>query len=213
MDFKPTTAHIHVKLFYIQIVIFLALFIPASLTMLYEFYGAFGGILITIAFLVMPVVIAAASNYLPAANANVQVSAGNYQDAIVHLSSSRGRSYSGFEFNLWLFMRVSGLVLIFLALFHMFILHFVISVEQITFDTLVVRWSGALGAFWRIYDLLLLAFAFTHGMNGARNVLDDYFHSPGWRAFLKIGMFLLWFVLIGMGLFIIFTFTPGSLPS
>jgi len=59
--------------------------------------------------------------------------------------------------------------------------------------------------------LLLLAFAFTHGANGTRNVIDDYVHAPGWRAFIRIALIVFWFVLMGMGAFIIFTFTPGMI--
>jgi succinate dehydrogenase hydrophobic anchor subunit len=44
-------------------------------------------------------------------------------------------------------------------------------------------------------------------------VVNDYFHAPGWRAFLTIGLFVLWFVLMGLGVYIIFTFTPGILPK
>ena len=213
MDFKPSAARIHLQLFYFQIVIFLLLFIPAGLAMLYDYYGLVGGALITAAVLAMPLVVAFASNSLPFANTDVGVSSGNYDQALVRLSSARGRPHSGFEFNMWLFMRVSGLLLIFLALFHMFWLHFVISVEKITFDTIVSRWTGPHAVLWRTFDLLLLAFAFTHGVNGLRNILDDYFHSPGWRASLKIGLVVFWFVLMGMGMFIIFTFAPGFLPS
>lgn len=213
MDFKPSTARQHVRLFYIQIAIFLLLFVPASLAMLNEFYGLVGGALITAIVLALPLVVAAGSNYLPFGNTNTDVSAGNYDDALARVSSSRGRPHGGFEFNMWLFMRVSGLLLIFLALFHMFWLHFVISVEKITFDTIVARWTGPHAVLWRTFDLLLLAFAFTHGVNGLRNVLDDYFHSPGWRAFLKIGLVVFWFVLMAMGMFIIFTFVPGVLPQ
>lgn len=212
MDFVPSTARQHIRLFYLQAVIFLLLFIPAGLAMLNEFYGLVGGALITAALLALPVVIALASNYMPFGNSDVEVSGGNYQDALARLTSSRGRAHSGFEFNMWLFMRVSGLLLIFLALFHMLWLHFVISVEKITFDTIVARWTGPHAVLWRTFDLLLLAFAFTHGINGLRNVLDDYFHSPGWRAFLKVGLVVFWFVLMGMGMFIIFTFVPGILP-
>ncbi len=213
MDFKPSTARQHVRLFYIQIVIFLLLFVPASLAMLNEFYGLVGGVLITAIVLALPLVVAAGSNYLSFGNTNTDVSAGNYDDALARVSSARGRPHGGFEFNMWLFMRVSGLLLIFLALFHMFWLHFVISVEKITFDTIVARWTGPHAVLWRTFDLLLLAFAFTHGVNGLRNVLDDYFHSPGWRAFLKIGLVVFWFVLMAMGMFIIFTFVPGVLPQ
>lgn len=212
MDFKPSTARQHIRLFYIQIVIFLLLFVPASLAMLNEFYGWVGGALISAALLALPLVVAAGSSAMPFANTNTDVNAGNYQDALVRVSSSRGRPHGGFEFNMWLFMRVSGLLLIFLALFHMFWLHFVISVEKITFDTIVSRWTGPHAVLWRTFDLLLLAFAFTHGVNGLRNVLDDYFHSPGWRASLKIGLVVFWFVLMAMGMFIIFTFVPGTLP-
>lgn len=213
MDLKPSTARIHLSLFYVQLVIFLLLFIPAGFFMLKEFYGVVGASLGTAVILALPVVVAATATYMPLGNSNVQVSGGNYQDAILRLASSRGRPHSGFEFSMWLFMRTSGLLLVFLALFHVFWLHFVISVEQIAFDTIVSRWTGPHGALWRTYDLLLLAFAFTHGINGLRNVLDDYFHSPGWRAFLKIGLVVFWFVLMGIGLFIIFTFTPGMLPG
>jgi len=208
MDFKPTTAKMHVKLFYIQIVVFLVTFIPASLFLLNEFYGLVIGAMITALVLALPLVIAVATNYLPFGNVNTDVSAGNYDSALAKLSSSQGRPRGGFEFNMWLFMRVSGLLLIFLALFHMVLMHLLISVEQITFVTLVDRWTGIQGALWRLYDLLLLVFAFTHGINGTRNVLQDYFHSPAWRAFLKIGLWLFWFLLMVMGTFIIFTFNP-----
>lgn len=213
MDFKPSTARYHIKLFYIQIAIFLILFVPASVVMLEEFFGIPGGIAITVALLALPLVIAFAATYAPLGAVNPQVSGGNYQDALIRLASSRGKPRSGFEFNMWLFMRVSGLLLIVIALFHVFWMHFVIGVEQIDFFTIVERWTGPQGAFWRLYDLLLLAFAFTHGVNGTRNVIDDYFHSPGWRAFIRIALIVFWFVLMGMGMFIIFTFTPGTLPK
>jgi succinate dehydrogenase cytochrome b556 subunit len=213
MDFKPSTARHHIKLFYAQIIIFLVLFAPAGVIMLNEFYGVVGGVAITVGLLALPLVIAFGATYAPLGAVNSQVSGGNYQDALGRLASSRGKSRSTFEFNMWLFMRVSGLLLIVIALFHVFWMHFVIGVEQITFLTIVERWTGPQGAFWRLYDLLLLAFAFTHGVNGARNVIDDYFHSPGWRAFIRIALIVFWFVLMGMGAFIVFTFTPGTLPK
>lgn len=213
MDFVPSTARHHIKLFYVQISIFLALFVPASLAMLNEFFGIAGGVAITIALLALPLVIAFAATYAPLGAVNADVSGGNYQDALARLAAARGKPRGGFEFNMWLFMRVSGLLLIVIALAHVFIMHFVIGVEKITFQTIVERWTGPAGAFWRMYDLLLLTFAFTHGMNGARNIVDDYFHSPGWRAFLRVALILFWFVLMGMGSFIIFTFTPGTLPK
>jgi len=213
MDFRPTLARHHLRLFYIQIVVFLALFVPASVVMLAEFFGVVGGLAITLALLALPFIVAYAATVAPLGAVNTQVSAGNYHDAVASLASARGRPRSSFEFYAWLFMRVSGLLLIVIALFHVFWMHFVIGVEKINFATIVERWTGPQAAFWRLYDLLLLAFAFTHGVNGTRNVIDDYFHSPGWRAFIRIALIVFWFVLMGMGMFIIFTFTPGTLPK
>jgi succinate dehydrogenase hydrophobic anchor subunit len=212
-DFKPSTAVYNRQLFNIQIIVFLVVYVPSAIVMANEFYGIAGGALLTLFILALPTGIAWAASSFPFGTADVDVSGGNYREAMVDLARSRGRPRGAFEFNMWLFMRISGLLLIFLAIFHMFWLHFSISVEKITFDTLISRWTDpAQGAFWRSYDVLLLAFAFTHGMNGARMVVDDYFHSPGWRAFLKILLLLGWFILMAFGLYIIFTFMPGTLP-
>lgn len=213
-DFKPSMARYNRTLFNIQMIVFLLLFIPAGTFLAAEFYGGIvGGLILTLVILAIPAVIAIGSSYVPFGTADVEVSGGNYRAAVIDLARSRGRPRSAFEFNMWLFMRISGLALIFLALFHMFWLHFVTGVENINFNTMVERWIGPQGALWRSYDLLLLGFAFTHGMNGARMVLNDYFHSPGWRSFLKITLVVVWFILMGLGLYIIFTFVPGILPS
>ncbi|MBI3537328.1 MAG: hypothetical protein HY070_07225 [Chloroflexi bacterium] len=212
MDFVPATARHHVKMFYIQLIIFFALFVPAGIFMLKEFFDIGGGIIGTLIVLALPLIVAFAANLAPTSGDNVQVSNGNYAAATRETASARGRAPSGSEFWLWLFMRVSGLLLILLAFFHFFVMHFVIGVEKINFAVIVERWTDpAQSAFWRTYDALLLFFAFTHGVNGARMVISDYFHSPGWRAFLKIGLFLFWFVLMGMGMFIILTFNPGMI--
>lgn len=214
MDFKPSMAVYQTQLFNLQVIVFLLLFIPAAIVMAQQFFGILGGVLIALGLIALPTVVAVGASYVPFGTAQVEVSGGNYRAAVIDLARSRGKPRSAFEFDMWLFMRISGLALIFLALFHVFWLHFVISVEQIDFTTIVSRWTDpSQGAFWRTYDLLLLAFAFTHGMNGARMVLDDYFHSPGWRATLKIGLALGWFILLGLGMYIIFTFTPTTLPK
>ncbi|HEY8484404.1 MAG TPA: succinate dehydrogenase, hydrophobic membrane anchor protein [Longimicrobiales bacterium] len=131
--------------------------------------------------------------------------------AFVH---RRGRQPGGnFELYSWFFMRISGVVLLVLAVFHLFWMHGVIGVEEITFDVVAQRWSNPL---WRLYDFFLLAFALTHGVNGLRGVADDYVHRPKWAVLLKSLIFLVYVVFLGMGAYIIFTFTPpaaaASLP-
>lgn len=213
-DFKPSMAQVNNQLFNIQMVVFLVLYIPAGTVLASEFFGGIvGGLILTLAVLAVVFAIIMGASYLPLAGSGVDVSGGNYRAAVVDLQRSRGRAHSGFEYGMWLFMRISGLALIFLALFHMYWLHFEIGVERIDFNVMVSRWLGPRAALWRSYDLLLLAFAFTHGVNGARMVLDDYVHQPGWSATLKIALASLWAVLMFFGVYIIFTFSPGTLPK
>jgi succinate dehydrogenase / fumarate reductase membrane anchor subunit len=120
-------------------------------------------------------------------------------------------SGSRFEAYAWFFMRISGFVVLFLALIHFFWMHFTIGVENITFDTIVGRWTAAgfEGAFWRTYDLFLLVFGFTHGMNGARQVIEDHVTDKRGRQVIWYLLVAVWALLIFMGAWIIFTFRPG----
>ena len=121
------------------------------------------------------------------------------------LMSRRGvavKPRNRFEYYAWIFMRVSGVILILMALFHFIYMHFYLRVDTITFDVVSFRWQKL---YWRVFDFLLLFFAFAHGMNGARVVLEDY--TP--KAILKPVLALLaagFVVLILAGAWIIFTF-------
>lgn len=119
----------------------------------------------------------------------------------------RRPSSGGFEAYAWLFMRLSGVVLLGLAVFHLLWMHFAIGVDNIDFQTVADRWSNPL---WRIYDFALLVFALTHGLNGLRTVLEDYVQRPGRLLVVKGIVYTVGFVLLSMGTFIIFTFeVPG----
>ena len=116
----------------------------------------------------------------------------------------RGRPPGGnFELYSWFFMRISGIVLLGLAVFHLFWMHMVIGVDNIDFDVVAQRWNNPL---WRLYDLFLLAFALAHGMNGLRTVVDDYVHPAGWAAAVKSVLFVIFALFVGMGAYIILTF-------
>ena len=56
---------------------------------------------------------------------------------------------------MWYFMRISGLLLVILAMGHMLIMHVLVQLtgEEINFAFVTSRWGTP---FWRIYDLLLL---------------------------------------------------------
>ncbi len=218
-DFVPKLASLRVArpLFYFQLLLFLALFIPASYFMMVTLPGepfhnnAVIAFAVTFAILALPGIIAIGAQVIPEAmNTRIDSdeSVGNYQDGVARIIRGiQHRPMNRLEINIWLFMRISGLLLIVLALLHMFILHFVISVEEITFNTIVQRWQDPqVGWFWRTYDLALLAFAFTHGMLGARYAIEDYVHSLSLKRFLYFGAWLTFIALMLMGGWIIFFF-------
>jgi succinate dehydrogenase / fumarate reductase membrane anchor subunit len=60
----------------------------------------------------------------------------------------------------------------------------------------VQRWAN-IG--WQVYDILLLAFTFAHGMNGLRQVLMDFFHTDRSRKTLSVFLFVFWLVISAIG--------------
>lgn len=119
------------------------------------------------------------------------------------------RPESGLELYAWIFMRVSGLLLLFLALGHLLIMHIVHNVDHIDFQFVAARYATP---FWRTYDLLMLWLAMIHGVNGIRTVLVDYVNARGWRAVSLASLFVLGFVLLTLGSLAILTFRPPMAP-
>jgi succinate dehydrogenase / fumarate reductase membrane anchor subunit len=121
-------------------------------------------------------------------------------------AAGRMERSSNFELFAWFFMRVSGIILLFIALFHIYYMHFVVDVASITWQVIAERWTGSAGVLWRTFDLSLLVFSFTHGTNGVRYVIEDYVNHNGMRVAAKTGLFLLYAVLLAMGIYVIFAF-------
>lgn len=113
----------------------------------------------------------------------------------------------GFELMAWYFMRISGLLLVLMALGHIFIMHILNSVEVINYAFVASRWAVP---FWRVYDWILLALGVLHGSNGMRVVIDDYVHHHGWRTFWTSALYVLAFVLLLMGTEVLLTFNPEA---
>lgn len=118
----------------------------------------------------------------------------------------------GFERFMWWFMRISGLILVVLALGHMIIMHVVTELtgQPVNFAFVTSRWGSP---FWRIYDLLLLLLAMVHGVNGARIVIGDFVHRGNWRSFLIIGLGAFTLVWLLLGIFVIVAFNPNTAPT
>jgi succinate dehydrogenase / fumarate reductase membrane anchor subunit len=120
-------------------------------------------------------------------------------------SPARPRPASNFELYSWFFMRISALVLFLMAVFHLVYMHIVIGLDNISFEVIAQRWQSP---GWRLFDLFLLTFGWIHGANGVRIVLDDYIHPQGWKVFGKSVLYVLTFILIVLGAYVIFTFKP-----
>lgn len=91
----------------------------------------------------------------------------------------------------WKWMRYSGLLLIPLAWIHVIIQDVVVGVHQIDINYVAARWAF-LG--WRIYDFALLSFAFAHGVNGFRQVVNDYLRGEKNRRAVSWILFIFWLV-------------------
>lgn len=88
-----------------------------------------------------------------------------------------------FERYAYLFMRMSGLVLLILAVGHMVIQHVLNSSGNLTLMFVANQWNSW---GWKAYDIFLLLFAIPHGINGLRNVLADYIHNPGTMKVINV---------------------------
>src|SRR6266566_5132962 len=89
------------------------------------------------------------------------------------------------EFWWWVYMRVSGILLLFLAVGHVLIMHVAGGgVDRVNFGFVALRWQSPL---WRTWDWLLLSLALVHGINGLRVITLDYVRPPGIRTAINAG--------------------------
>jgi succinate dehydrogenase / fumarate reductase membrane anchor subunit len=85
----------------------------------------------------------------------------------------------------WLFMRLSGVAMLVLAVGHMVIQHVLNSSTNLTLQFVAVQWSSW---GWKVYDILLLWMAIPHGIRGLFNILSDYIHNSGLRRLIGLGL-------------------------
>jgi succinate dehydrogenase / fumarate reductase membrane anchor subunit len=116
------------------------------------------------------------------------------------------RPRQNFETWSWFFMRVSGLVLIFLALLHFSITHILNDVAETDARFVAQRWDNPM---WRVFDWALLALALLHGLNGLRWIMDDYIRSPAKRAAVKAVLYSVTGALFAYGTFTILSYRPA----
>lgn len=120
---------------------------------------------------------------------------------------TRERPVGGFELWAWLFMRISGVVLLFLAVGHVLIMHVLDEgIDRVNFEYVAVRWDDV---FWQSWDWAMLSLALIHGINGLRVVVQDYVRPPGARFAVNMVFYTLGFILFVLGTVVVFTFDPS----
>ncbi len=101
-----------------------------------------------------------------------------------------------YELIAWKWMRYSAVLLIPLVWIHVLLQDVLVGVHRIDINYVAMRWA-MLG--WRVYDVFLLSFAFAHGMNGLRQVLDDYIHNDSLRRVVSWLLLLIWAAITAIG--------------
>jgi succinate dehydrogenase / fumarate reductase, membrane anchor subunit len=118
---------------------------------------------------------------------------------------NKGRK-GNFELYAWLFMRVSGLILVVLVFGHLFVNLMVgDGVHAIDFGFVAGKWADP---FWQIWDLAMLWLAMLHGTNGVRTIIEDYAEKDSTRFWFKMVLYVASAVIIVLGTLVIFTFDP-----
>ena len=108
----------------------------------------------------------------------------------------------------WFFMRISGLILLFLVLIHLYVMHLVgEGVERVDFAFVAERWDNV---GWKTFDWVMLVLSLLHGTNGMRIITEDYVHNPGRRTLLKAVLYTTAGILLIMGTAVLVTFDGSA---
>jgi succinate dehydrogenase membrane anchor subunit len=117
-----------------------------------------------------------------------------------------GSSKGNFEMLAWLFMRLSGVVLVVLIFGHLAVNLLVgEGIHAINFGFVAGKWADP---FWQVWDLAMLWLAMLHGTNGVRTIINDYAEKDATRLWLKIVLYAATAVIVVLGTLVIFTFDP-----
>jgi succinate dehydrogenase / fumarate reductase membrane anchor subunit len=111
----------------------------------------------------------------------------------------------------WIFMRVSGFLLIGLIFTHLTVnLMQDGGVKAIDFAFVAGKLADP---FWQWFDVSLLWLALIHGSNGMRVIVDDYVDRPGVKRGLFVALGVSTAMLIILGTLVIFTLDPCPVGS
>jgi succinate dehydrogenase / fumarate reductase membrane anchor subunit len=127
-----------------------------------------------------------------------------------------------FEYLMWLFIRISALGLYLLVIIGVVAALFMGARTQMDMATLI-RWTffpnpnhvinsnipdldlGWVGLLWQVIQGLAVFLGVTHGVNGLRNILEDFIGNKSLRLALRLVLFSLWAFMIYLATVLILT--------
>jgi succinate dehydrogenase / fumarate reductase membrane anchor subunit len=127
-------------------------------------------------------------------------------------NSPRKRKGTNWEKWGWMYMRVSGAVLVAMIFGHLLV-NMVLpegGVKAIDFAFVAMKWSNP---FWQFYDCLMLWLAVIHGSNGMRTIVNDYAERDAVRKTLNILLLITAVGIIVLGTVALTTFDPCIDPA
>ncbi|MGO4784872.1 succinate dehydrogenase hydrophobic membrane anchor subunit [Cryobacterium sp. W22_MBD10_FK3] len=113
----------------------------------------------------------------------------------------------------WIYMRVSGVVLVVLIFGHLFVNLMVgEGVSALNFAFVAGKLANP---FWQWWDVAMLWLALIHGGNGMRTLVNDYATTRVSRGILKSAILAAVVILIVLGTLVVFTFDacPSGQPA
>lgn len=111
----------------------------------------------------------------------------------------------------WLFMRLSGIVLVVLVFGHLFVnLMMGEGIKQIDFAFVAGKWASP---FWQLWDFVMLWLALIHGGNGMRTIINDYSEKDSTRLWLTGLLYAAVLTTLVVGTLTITTFDPCIDPA
>lgn len=118
----------------------------------------------------------------------------------------RKKSRTNWEKWGWMYMRISGVVLVILIFGHLFVnLVEGDGIKAVDWAFVAGKWASP---FWRVWDGLMLWLALIHGGNGMRTLVNDYAHNVTVNRVLKWAIFLAVAILIVLGTYTVTAFDP-----
>jgi succinate dehydrogenase / fumarate reductase membrane anchor subunit len=125
-------------------------------------------------------------------------------------NSPRKRKGANWEKYGWMYMRISGAVLIVLIFGHLIVNLWDKGVGAIDFAFVAGKWTNP---FWQVWDVLMLWLALIHGTNGMRNITNDYAEKEWVRKTLNVSLWVVCGALIILGTLVATTFDPCIDPN